>query len=117
MSTIAREEAMCHVWQEEGNSMPVTPDRQGWFRFTVRMPEDEYHALESACAKLNELPNTVIRTAIAKIVPTLDAVGDALPAGPGEYRVTATDVMEALAQVYEQRANALRAAVQDMPEG
>lgn len=90
--------------------MPVTPNRQGWFRFTVRMPEGEYHALESACVKLNEAPNTVIRAAIAKIVPTLDVVGDVLPTGPGEYRVTATEVMEALAQVYEQRAAALRAA-------
>ncbi len=90
--------------------MPVTPDRQGWFRFTVRMPENEYRGLETACAKLNELPNTVIREAIARIVPTLDAVGDALPTGPGEYRVTATEVMEALAQIYEQRADALRTA-------
>jgi len=90
--------------------MPVTSDRQGWFRFTVRMPEDEYRGLERACAKLNESPNTVIRAAIAKIVPTLDVVGDVLPTCPGEYRVTATEVMEALAQVYEQRAAALRAA-------
>jgi len=97
--------------------MPVTPDRQGWFRFTVRMPEDEYPALESVCAKLNESPNTVIREAIAKIVPTLDTVGNALPTGPGDYRVTATEVMEALAQVYEQRASALRKAVQDTPKG
>ncbi len=96
--------------------MPVTPDRQGWFRLTVRMPEGEYHALESACVKLNEAPNTVVRAAIAKIVPTLDAVGDALPTGPGEYRVTATEVMEALAQVYDQRADALRAAVRSTQE-
>jgi predicted transcriptional regulator len=90
----------------------VTSDRQGWFRFTVRMPEDEYRRLERACAKLNESPNTVIRAAVARIVPTLDAVGDVLPTGPGEYRVTATEVMEALAQVYEQRVVALRAAVE-----
>jgi len=90
--------------------MPVTPDRQGWFRFTVRMPENEYRGLEQACAKLDESPNTIIREAIARIVPTLDAVGDALPTGPGAYRVTATEVMEALAHVYEQRAAALRVA-------
>ncbi len=96
--------------------MPVTPDRQGWFRFTVRMPEDEYRGLERACAKLNDSPNTVIREAIAMIVPTLDAVGDALPTGPREYRVTATEVMEALAQVYEQRMVALRAAIQSAEE-
>lgn len=111
------EKVMSRIGQREGVIMPVTPDRQGWFRFTVRMPEDEYRGLERACAKLDESPNTVIREAIARIVPTLDAVGDALSAGPGEYRVTATEVMEALAQVYEQRANVLRAAVQDMPEG
>ncbi len=92
--------------------MPVTPDRQGWFRFTVRMPEDEYRALERACAKLNESPNTVIREAIARIVPTLDAVGDASPTGAREYRLTTAEVMEALAQVYEQRAAALRAAAE-----
>ncbi|MDQ2829385.1 MAG: ribbon-helix-helix domain-containing protein [Chloroflexota bacterium] len=96
--------------------MPVTPDRQGWYRFTVRMPEEEYRALERACAKLNESPNTVIREAIARVVPTLDAVGDALPMGPGEYRVTATEVMEALAQVYEQRTIALRAAIVNAPK-
>lgn len=111
------EKVIGRIGQREGVIMPVTPDRQGWFRFTVRMPEDEYRGLERACAKLDESPNTVIREAIARIVPTLDAVGDALSAGPGEYRVTATEVMEALAQVYEQRANALRAAVQAMPEG
>ena len=92
--------------------MPVTPDRQGWFRFTVRMPEDEYHGLENACARLGESPNTVIRQAIAKVVPTLQAVGDALPAEMGEYHATATEVLEALAQVYERRIVALRAATQ-----
>lgn len=90
--------------------MPVTPERQGWFRFTVRMPEDEYRGLEQACAALNETPNTVIREAIATIVPHLTAIGNALPTGPDAPRVTAAEVLRTLAEVYAGRAASLQTA-------
>lgn len=94
--------------------MPVTPERQGWYRFTVRLQEDEYRALETTCAKLGEPPNTVIRGVITKILPDLDAIGDVLPTAAGEERVTAIELLQTLAKVYAQRAQAFRAAARTL---
>lgn len=94
--------------------MPVTPERQGWFRFTVRLQEDEYRAFEATCAKLGESPNTVIRAVITKILPDLDVIGDVLPTAAGEERVTATELLQTLAAVYERRAEAFRAAARTL---
>jgi hypothetical protein len=96
--------------------MPVTPERQGWFRFTVRLQEDEYRALERTCAQLGESPNTVIRAVIAKILPDLDLIGDVLPTAVGEERITAMEVLHTLATVYERRAEAFRAAARALEE-
>ena len=62
-------------------NIPVTPERQGWFRFTVRLLEDEYRI-----------------------------IGDVLPTAAGEERVTAMELLQTLAAVYERCAEAFHAA-------
>lgn len=93
------------------NSRGKAAERGRWYRYNVRLEEDEHRRFDQACAELELSPNAVIRSVIRMLTPSLGVVVEMAEIAPHVPAVVDEGLRRLLIEMYEERARASRAAL------